>query len=198
MKQPLQTSIAIDRLDFEEFEVEEKIHVGVSVKDFRAVIIHAESLRASIAAHYSQPSRPLQLSYNEHGMRCEFTLMTIGEYRGASVTPAPTINRTSHTHAGSGSTGPSRTQRIQPQPMTMAPPIQPASRSFTRDSARHNLPRPSPPPPQASIDQESLFVQEDDENDHQWDEKPFDDEDDVRWVRTRDINLTFTHIIAGP
>ena len=98
LKQPLRTSVAIDALDFEDFAVEENLHIGINVKDFKAIIIHADTLRTSIRAFYSYPTKPLLLSYYGHGMECNFTLATIGEYRGTSITPAPrTVHATSDT-----------------------------------------------------------------------------------------------------
>src|SRR4051794_10583292 len=82
-------------MEFEEFRVEEKLHIAFSVKDFKAIVTHADSLNASITALYSKPTRPLQIAYeSDNGLLCEFTLMTIGDYRGGSVTPAPSIART--------------------------------------------------------------------------------------------------------
>lgn len=188
MKQPLQTAVSIDSLDFEDFTVEEQLHIGISVKDFKAIVTHAETLKTSIAALYSFPSRPMQLAYHEHGMQCEFTLMTLGEYRGGSVTPAPgpapaaarqpstaTIDRLSQHHA---------TDRISAQTknIAMPPPSQPASRSFTRDAQSQRTQRPSPPPPQASLDPESLFLPAEEDEDRLWGERNYDeDQDTLGW-----------------
>ncbi|KAN0087368.1 Rad9 domain containing protein [Elaphomyces granulatus] len=79
LKQPVHTSVTIDKRDFEDFLVEENLHVAINVKDFKAIIIHAESTKAAITARYTRPCRPLQLAYESEGMACEFTLMTRGE-----------------------------------------------------------------------------------------------------------------------
>lgn len=191
----MQTCVAIDTLDFEEYSVEEKVHIGMSVKDFKAVVLHAETLKASITALFSRPNRPMQLAYGEHGMQCEFTLMTIGEYRGGSVTPSPTIARNTatprdrqtsrQTSRQPSTVQPSAQDHRQETTNAMPPPVQPASRSFTREPPSQRPPRPSPPPPKASIDEESLFVPVDNDDDRRWDERNFDeDEDTLGWDPT--------------
>ena len=117
-------------------------------------------------------------------MLCEFTLMTIGDCRGGSTTPAPTVSR-------GASTRPS--QRLRSAPAlerrsekavgsAVQQPGQPASRSFMRDNGGQRPTRPSPPPPKPSIDPESLFLPDDDD-DCQWNEKNYGeaDEDMVGW-----------------
>ena len=181
LKQPLQTSITIDNLDFEDFKVEEQLHIGISVKDFKAIVTHAETLKTSITALYSFPTRPMQLSYHEQGMQCEFTLMTIGDYRGGSVTPAPAAVR--QVSAAPAEREPSRLSTVQttvpPKTTTMPPPSQQQSRSFTREVQSQRSQRPSPPPPKASLDPESLFVPADEDDDRMWGEKNYDDEQDT-------------------
>lgn len=161
--------------------MEEKLHIGISVKDFKAIVMHAETLKTTIQALYSFPTRPMQATYQEHGMLCEFTLMTIGEYRGGSVTPAPAVAR--NTCAAPSGKQPSRQSSVQTngQQMTnpMPPPAQPASRSFTREPPSQRPQRPSPPPPKASLDPESLFLPAANEDDRQWDERNYDDDQDT-------------------
>ena len=79
LKQPVHTSVAIETRDFEEFMVEENLHVAINVKDFKAVITHADTAKAIVTARYTRPCRPLQLAYEFEGVICEFTLMTRGE-----------------------------------------------------------------------------------------------------------------------
>lgn len=173
--------MAIDTLDFEDYSVEEKIHIGITIKDFKAVVMHAETLRASITALFSRPGRPMQLAYTEHGMQCEFTLMTIGEYRGGSVTPSPALaqNRSVTPSDRQTSHQPSAQDNRRQTTNAMPPPVQPASRSFTREPPSQRPPRPSPPPPKASLDEESLFVPVDNDDDRMWDERNFDEEEDT-------------------
>ena len=163
------------------------MHVGISVKDFRAIITHAESLRTTINALYSYPKQPLQLNYEEHGMSCEFTLVTIGEYRGGSATPAPAPVINQGPDRTPARSEPSRTfntnQNQSSATTSMPPPVQPASRSFTREVGSQVPPRPSPPPPQASINHDSLFVTDDaDEEERRWGERDYEeDQDKLRW-----------------
>lgn len=114
-------------------------------------------------------------------MRCEFTLMTIGEYRGGSVTPAPAAVR--QVSAAPVDRAPSRQTTAQASEQTiyvvMPPPSQPASRSFTRDAQSQRTQRPSPPPPQASLDHESLFLPAEEDEDRVWGERNYDDDRDT-------------------
>ncbi len=130
---------------------------------------------------YSFPTRPMQLSYHEQGMQCEFTLMTIGEYRGGSVTPAPAAVRQSS--AAPVERPPPRQSIAQPsgppRAVAMPPPSQPASRSFNKDPQSQRTQRPSPPPPEASLDHESLFVPADEDDDRVWGERNYDDDQDT-------------------
>lgn len=181
LKQPLQTSITIDNLDFEDFKVEEQLHIGISVKDYKAIVTHAETLKTSITALYSFPTRPMQIIYHECGMQCEFTLMTIGDYRGGSITPAPAALR--QVSAAPTEKAPSRQSTVQtavqPKTTTMPPPSQPLSRSFTKEPQSQRTQRPSPPPPKASLDPESLFLPVDEDDDRIWGERNYDDEQDT-------------------
>ncbi|KAL8677986.1 MAG: hypothetical protein Q9186_005616 [Xanthomendoza sp. 1 TL-2023] len=201
LKNALETSIALDTLDFEEFSVEEKVHIAVSVKDFRAIVFHAETLKTHVQSYYSFPTRPMQLSYQEHGMQCDFTLMTVGDYQGSSATPAPISVRGSSTtptesrQSRQPSVQPTRGDNVRVNDAqareAMPPPSQPASRSFTKgpqtqpgpgsfrpDSLSQRPARPSPPPPKASLDPESLFLPAGDD-DRQWDEPNYADEEDT-------------------
>lgn len=177
------------------------MHVAFSVKDFRAIVLHAETLKTNVQAYYSLPTKPIQLTYNENGVNCEFTLMTIGDYPGSSTKPAPISVRGSSTTPTGGQ--PSRQASLQPtqsntirgveekQREAMPPPSQPASRSFPRapqsqsgpgsfrpESLSQRTSRPSPPPPKASLDPESLFLPAEDD-DRQWDETNYEDEEDI-------------------
>ncbi|MCJ1318126.1 hypothetical protein MMC15_003453 [Xylographa vitiligo] len=183
-------------MDFENFLVEEKIHIGISVRDFKAIVHHGETFKTSITASYSYPSMPMKLLYNEHGMKCEFILMTIGEYRGGSVTPAPPIPRNASARSSVRPEPAKPSQHPESQKMqdSMARPLQPASRSFARESASQRQPKPSPPPPRASIDHQSLFIPEDDD-DSRWGEKNYDDdEDQLGWGASADNNSYATSL----
>lgn len=191
MKQPIHTSVALERKDFNEFNVEEGLHIGIVVKDFRAIISHAETMRANVTARYSRGNRPLQMAYESDGVRAEFTLMTRGHSNAV-----PT---------GSTASTPARDLSVQPvgrpaetrgepsrpaptQPVRQIPPPTGATTSTRTnrepmevgDQPRRNSPQP-PPPPSARINPESLFLPAGDD-DRQWDEPNYDNEQDfVTW-----------------
>ena len=187
-------------MDFEDFQLEEQLHIGISVKDFKAIVAHAETLKTSITALYSFPTRPMQLSYHEHGMQCDFTLMTIGDYRGGSVTPAPAA--APRPSPAPAERAPSRqsTARttVQPKTTTMPPPSQPFSRSFTKEPQSQRTQRPSPPPPKGSLDPESLFLPVDEDDDRIWGERSYDAEQDTlgRDASANDVNLLSLFMLA--
>ncbi|KAG0127736.1 Rad9-domain-containing protein [Tuber indicum] len=85
LKQPLQTSVSFDTADFDTFGAEDGVHVAVSLKDFKAIVAHADSLHASVTAYYSDAGNPLQVTYEQEGMNCEFTLMTLGDNRASQA-----------------------------------------------------------------------------------------------------------------
>ena len=175
LKQPVHTSVAIDTKDFDHFLVEEKLHVAINVKDFKAIVSHADTLKIPITARYSRPCRPLQLSYELGGMTCEFTLMTRGEAdegaptssngdtrelsaRASSRVPQQASIRSSVNASARGEPGPRAAGiRFDQQP----------SQPVVQESAERSVQQPS-----ASID--PLFV----DDDHQWDEPNFADDDE--------------------
>jgi cell cycle checkpoint control protein RAD9A len=83
LKKPLQTSIAVEVDEFDDIDVEDKLHIVISVKDFRAIIQHAGITGNEISARYSIPAKPIQLSYSSDAISCEFLIMTVGE-RGSN------------------------------------------------------------------------------------------------------------------
>jgi cell cycle checkpoint control protein RAD9A len=185
LKQPMHTSVALERKDFDDFNVQEGLHLSIIVKDFRAIIAHAETMRASVTARYSRGNRPMQFTYEADGVLAHYTLMTRGSSNDVtSGTTGSTPARDLSVRPVS-QPPPSTNATTQP-PMTMPPPI---ARSFNREAtAQATLERPndrnSPPPaPSASINPQSLFIPEDDEQ--QWDEPDYEDRPDhVTWDST--------------
>lgn len=90
LKMAMHTNIALDTSDFELWDVEDKIHIAVSLKDIKAIVTHAGSLSAPISTFYSDPGRPLQLAYEHDGVKCEFTLMTMADVRASQTFAAIT------------------------------------------------------------------------------------------------------------
>ncbi|KAF5857719.1 hypothetical protein ETB97_005391 [Aspergillus alliaceus] len=187
LKKPVHTSVAIDKKGFEYFLAEDNVHIAITLKDFRAVIAHAESSHSTITARYTRPTRPLQLAYDFGGVKTEFTLMTTGEsdsdIPGSSHAPELSARQTP---------APANVSRASAAPSTrhMPPPRARSIRPLTGTpgvSAHNTEPntesqRPSP----ASIQFDSLFVPADD--DRQWDvpNEEEEAEDRLGWDATGD------------
>ncbi|THC96972.1 hypothetical protein EYZ11_003528 [Aspergillus tanneri] len=170
LKQPVHTSVAFDKKDFEHFLAEDSLHIVISLKDFKAVIAHADTSGVMITARYTRPCRPLQLAYDFRGVRAEFTLMTRGDpdvgdvpnssgvaELSARQTPAPVQSNTSNGTAA-GST------QMPPPPPPRTRSIRPLTGSSARNTQQAQTESQQPP---ASINLDSLFVPADD--DRQWD-----------------------------
>ncbi|KAF3917830.1 hypothetical protein ABW20_dc0105239 [Dactylellina cionopaga] len=77
LKTPLQTSVELEQIEFNEFQVACDTKIAVTVKDFKAIVTHADSLnQVQILATYGEAGQPMQMTYDQNGMFCEFTLMT--------------------------------------------------------------------------------------------------------------------------
>ena len=192
LKQPLHTTIAVDTLEFGEFSVEEKLHIVISVKDFKAIVAHSGISNTMVKALYSHPASPMQLSYSEDGILSEFILMTIGDSRGASATPAPNASRANSKRPASrqpleATSSSKRAAASMPPPPTSAAP------SLAREASR--VPRPSPPPPQPSVQSQSLFLPADDD-DRQWDPSNYDDDDEPLLWDQRDGKVNVLKIVG--
>ncbi|KAL1968605.1 hypothetical protein VTN77DRAFT_1815 [Rasamsonia byssochlamydoides] len=194
LKQPVHTSVAIDAKDFEEFMVEDGLHVAINVKDFKAAVIHAETVKTSITARYTRPCRPLQLAYEAEGITCEFTLMTRGEVddddtqnssRAASQLSARPAQQPVSVNSSKNT---SARDQMPPPPSRSA---QPSAQAAAR--------KPEVPPSAASrpsqyAEFDSLFVPADD--DRQWDEHNYEEdaEDTLGW----DVNADTGVFKASP
>ncbi|OWP00456.1 DNA repair protein rad [Marssonina coronariae] len=175
LKQPLHTTIAIDTLEFGDFSVEEKLHIVISVKDFKAIIAHAGIANTMVRALYSHPTNPMQFSYSEDGILSEFILMTIGESRAASTTPVPNMSRMNSKRPASRQPLEATSSFKRTATSKMPPPPTIAAPDLAHVASR--VPRPSPPPPQPSVQSQSLFLPQTDD-DRQWDPADFEQEDD--------------------
>lgn len=78
----LHTSIAVKMDDFVDIDVEDKHHIIINVKDFRAILQHACTTSGILAAQYSEPCKPLRFSYGDGDLFCQFVLMTVGAKKG--------------------------------------------------------------------------------------------------------------------
>ncbi|KAL4944582.1 hypothetical protein BDV06DRAFT_220100 [Aspergillus oleicola] len=201
LRQPVHTSVAIDKKDFEHYLADDGMHVAISCKDFKAVISHAESAKVILTARYTRPCRPLQLAYDFEGVRVKFTLMTTGEASpedlpsssrpvrelSARQTPAPVV-------APAQTRAPvSRGTSVNANTRQMAPPRGRPVRPLTGTATtRGTTPATqtqgtTQPPPASSIKFDSLFVPADD--DRQWDvaeDEEGEAEDMLGWDATAD------------
>lgn len=201
LKKPLQTSIAVEADEFDDIDVEDKLHIVISVKDFRAIIQHAGITGNTLSARYSLPSRPIQLSYSSDAISCEFLIMTVGERgtnptqktrkgrKNASQNNAPRLEAISRRTSVAPSEGSQAQALAQPKPelpqQSNPPPLptpgsvrlppKPTPRlSAARASASRIGAfdlRPSQMPPPPTLRSESLFVE-----DEGW--EPVRDEDE--------------------
>lgn len=136
--------------------MQEGMHIVISVKDFRAIVTHAETQRGQISAFFSSPTRPLQFSYQSSGMHCEFTLMTTGNLGSGSASQNPSFVSTR-----SFSRQPSLMPNLQERAVSaMPPPARPSiglSAQGQRPSFREQISVPEPSRGSASPE-ESLFI----------------------------------------
>lgn len=190
LKHPLVTAVAVNTSDFEEFSVQQGLHIIISVKDFKAIVVHADTLKTNLKAFYSQPTRPLQFSYCLDGLLCEFTLMTSGDYTAAPPTPtlAPHAVGTRQTSRASSSA----TERIDNRSVRsdMPPPNEPASRRDRTGRLRNPGSRQSSTaaqPKTAQQDPESLFIPDEEDARRREDEEDawapldYDKEETLGW-----------------
>lgn len=179
LKQPLETAIGIHTEDFEDFHMQENMHIVISVKDFRAIVTHAETLRNPISAYFSRPTRPLQFSYQNWGIHCEFTLMTSGDLRGATSTPNPNFISTRSTPSRQVSAVPA--QSVTRSGSEMPPPARPrTSRPLGSQSQRPSFQDQVQTSAETEdADPDSLFVPLDGgDEDQAWDEPNYDREEE--------------------
>jgi cell cycle checkpoint control protein RAD9A len=177
--------VSVNRSDFEQFDAQEKLHIIISVKDFKSIVTHADTLQnTAINAYYSNPGRPFQFNYTKDGIQCQFTLMTTGEYND---TPAP-------------SAAPPSAPSAIPRPLSRAQSTA-STTSQSRRSAVEDMPPPAKPTPRRPVrklgqnenlaasqlrqrqeeDPESLFVPAGEE-DRRWDPAEYEkDEEAMVW-----------------
>ncbi|OQE27894.1 hypothetical protein PENFLA_c005G05295 [Penicillium flavigenum] len=176
LKHPVHTSVAADKRDFQEYLVEENMHVAINLKDFKAVVAHAETANATVTARYTRPCKPLQLEYRFEGVNAEFTVMTRGQSDSEDIPTSTrgTIPRQTPAPVPISAIR-QRDTRPSVTPSTQMPPPPPRSRSIrplNGSSTQENLSqKPSADRPVASglsMESDSLFVPADD--DRQWDE----------------------------
>ncbi|KAM3421792.1 DNA repair protein rad9 [Cercospora zeina] len=187
--QPLETAIAIHTEDFEDFHMQQDLHIVINVNDFRAIAIHAETLRGPVTARFSQPNRPLQFEYQNFGMHSEFTLMTTGDRRGGSSAPAPNVKYVSTRANGNSSSR-------QPSIASMQGPVarpsagKPLSNESQRPTLRNQVSKMGGSVAEdEDPDPDSLFVPDGGDGDDQaWDAPNYDNDRDemLGWDASND------------
>jgi cell cycle checkpoint control protein RAD9A len=156
--------------------MQQDVHIVISVKDFKAVVTHAETLRGSLSAYFSHPGRPLQFAYQNFGMTCEFTLMTTSDWRAASSTPTSNPKFTSNRSL-------SRQPSVTPYPplsrsMTeMMPPPRPTLGKAPSVGESHPKVPAIETQDTQDADPESLFIPGGDDADQVWQEPDYDQDD---------------------
>jgi cell cycle checkpoint control protein RAD9A len=151
------------------------MHVAINLKDFKAVVGHAETANATVTARYTRPCKPLQLEYQYEGVTAEFTVMTRGQADDdVPMSSRATIPRQTPAPIPVSANRPRMTQPSV-APGTQMPPPPPRSRSIrplNGSSTQENLSQKTntdrPLASGLSMDFDSLFVPADD--DRQWDE----------------------------
>lgn len=180
LKKPLHTSIAVNKEEFDEIEVADKLHIIVSVKDFKAILLHAQMTSGELSACYSNPGHPMKLSYGGDGILCEFVLMTVGERhtaaqrtkKGRINTPKPAarpVLEPASNHGSSVTNDSNPPPRVSQLPPHQRKPV--GLRQTTFDM------RPPPLPPQSTLRSDSLFVPQPDE-DQQWEPVNLDENEE--------------------
>ncbi|KAH7140716.1 Rad9-domain-containing protein [Dactylonectria macrodidyma] len=208
LKKPLQTSIAVEVDEFDDIDVEDKLHIVISVKDFRAIIQHAGITGNDISARYSVPTRPIQLSYTGDAISCEFLIMTVGERgnnpaqktkkgrKNAAQNNGPRLEATSRRTSLAPSEAPQPQPQVPPPSrphQILTPQLSAARASASRIGAFDLRPSQRPPPP-PTMRSESLFVE-----DEGWEPVRDEDEDaeeDARleWDHSVDPNVSAMHM----
>lgn len=202
VRQPTHTSITFNEKDFQECKIEPAQHISIPVKDFRAIVAHADTMKVNIKASYSHGHRPIRIEYGSGGLLGEFTLMTKGTSSSVAensrrATPARNLSvRPVSQRAPSARTQsvlePTQTDHAPIPRMDHAQAREPRE-EFTRPAPNRMLPPrvDVPPDPPTQANTESFFVPLDGEQDQQWDPQNFDDDDHglVTWDNTGTISF---------
>lgn len=195
LKKPLHTNISVEMAEFDEVDVQDKLHIIISVKDFRASLQHAQITSGELATYYSEPGRPMKLSYSADGILCDFILMTVGEQDAITQKHKNTRARASKTpkpgpaSKPDGSVASNQAEEV-PKPVQNPPQQNTPPRPRQTQFAIRPPPVPPRPPVTARSDRSDspLFVEQDDE-DQQWEPVDREDEDEVDNARV-DWNAT--------
>jgi cell cycle checkpoint control protein RAD9A len=193
--------VSVNTSDFDEFDAQEKLHIIISVKDFKAIMSHAATFNGNITAFYSRPGRPLQFTYTQDGMTSNFTLMTAGDYGDTSAPSADISAVSTRTVSRAPSMASTIANPMQAEASNeMPPPAKPEPRRSNRKLGQNEINGQAKALQHSREDPESLFVSAD-EDDSRWDPPEYEnDEESMGWdasvrnvgfmVRTLKLSLT--------
>lgn len=185
LKQPLKTAVSVQLGDFEQFSAQEKMHLIMSVKDFKTIIAHADTLSTSVTAYYSTPGRPLQFNYGVEGIQCQFTLMAAGDYHATPGASAATRMTTRESSRAESRPEISRASIEKSFSAEMPPPAIPKARKLGKNLGQNDSAATSMVSNRSGPESEGLFVTQ--EEDSQWDPPNYDDgEESLGWNATGD------------
>lgn len=185
--------------DFEKFNAQEKMHLIISVKDFKSIIIHADTLKACVSAHYSTPGRPLQFDYSLEELQCQFTLMTAGDNHNTPVSSTTNKSLSRESSRPRPSADNDSPPNVRSAPTEMPPPVKTKARKLAGKLGQNESATGSMLSNRSDRDSESLFVQQE-EVDRQWDPAEYDNEEEsLGWNATIDnvsAGVVFNFILA--
>lgn len=172
--------------EFDVIDVAEKLHIIISVRDFRAILQHANWTSSELNTAYSRPGRPMKISYNGDGIICEFVLMTVdergtaaqkkGQSKAAAQAARPALNAASQAPAAEANHNPRQPSPPKEQQAQQASMPPPARRSAAPRSSQFDIRAPLAQPP-STLKSDSLFLPQPDDDD-QWEPVNPDDEDE--------------------
>lgn len=188
LRKPLHTSIAMEMDEFDDIEVADKLHIIISVRDFRAILQHANYMSGALNVAYSRPGRPMKIFYGLDGIMCEFVLMTVdekstavqkkGQGKAATKAARPGLSAGPNTPAAAANNESRQATpappREQQEPQAKMPP--PARRSTAPRSSQFDIRAPLVQP-QSTLKSESLFLPQPDD-DEMWAPMNPDDEEE--------------------
>lgn len=180
----MQTAVTANVADFDEFQVQSQVHIAITVKDFKAIVTHSDTLHCQFKTYFSHPGKPLQFSYEAFGIECTFTLMTIND--GRSV-PAPVLANThqmstrTSKKVETASEAASGISRSRNKAGDMPPPPLPPPHPHGRRPLGRAKPTQTTPVSQApGLESDSLFIQQEDD-DERWAPNDFEQDDALGW-----------------
>lgn len=124
LKQPIHTSITIDRTEFTSLAVEEDIIITFTLREFKSVVVLCDSLATDMELIYATPERPLIVEFENSGLQGEFVVATVA---GDRISRKPSPSR-------------QKAHNVQHQPRIIRPDVR------AEASGRTNVPTASPMP----------------------------------------------------